>query len=76
VDVGGETMSATAASPMNRAIRRSALLLLGAFVIEVFSLLWKSPLAFFLFLGIGGLLALLGMVSYLLSLVSSEATRP
>jgi len=57
---------------MERRIRLSALLLLAAFAVEIFSFLWKSPLAFFLFLIVGGLLALAAMGAFLLSLVSSE----
>jgi len=44
----------------------------GGFAVEAASLLWKSPLAFFVFLFVSGLLALLGIASYLLSLVASE----
>jgi hypothetical protein len=57
---------------IERAIRRSSLLLLLAFAVEALTLLWKSPLAFFVFMIVSGLLALLGIASYLLSLVASE----
>jgi hypothetical protein len=59
-------------SPIERTIRRSAILILLAFGVEALSLLWKSPLAFFVFMIVSGLLALLGIASYLLSLVASD----
>ncbi|HEV8128422.1 MAG TPA: hypothetical protein VGQ14_02070 [Candidatus Eisenbacteria bacterium] len=65
-------MNSTPRSPIERAIRRSAILLLLAFAVEALSLLWKSPLAFFVFMFVSGLLALLGIASYLLSLVASD----
>jgi len=65
-------MNHTPRSPIERAIRRSAILLLLAFAVEALSLLWKSPLAFFVFMFVSGLLALLGIASYLLSLVASD----
>jgi hypothetical protein len=46
-----------------------ALIFLGV-LIEAFTLEWNSPIAFLVFLGIGGLLIGLGVVFYLLSLVS------
>ena len=58
-------------SRIERTIQRSAFLLLLAFAVEAGSLLWKSPLAFFAFMILSGLLALLGIVMYLLSLVPS-----
>jgi len=65
-------MNRTPRSPIERAIRRSAILLLLAFAVEGLSLLWKSPLSFFVFMFVSGLLALLGIASYLLSLVASD----
>jgi len=39
-------------------------------LIEAFTLSWNNPVAFLVFLGIGGLLLAVGIVFYLLSLVS------
>ena len=46
-----------------------ALIFLGVLV-EAFTLGWNNPIAFLVFLGIGGLLMFLGLAVYLLSLVS------
>jgi hypothetical protein len=46
-----------------------ALILLGM-LIEAFTLEWNNPIAFLVFMGIGGLLVGLGVVFYLLSLLS------
>lgn len=60
---------------MQRRIRRSAWFVLLALAVEALSLLWKSPLSFFMFLGVSGLLSLVGIGSFLLSLVSPEAEK-
>jgi len=44
-------------------------------LIEGFTLMWNNPIAFLVFLGIGGLLMFIGIVFYLLSLVSPPATQ-
>jgi uncharacterized membrane protein len=46
-----------------------ALIFLGL-LIEALTLEWNSPMAFLVFLGVGGLLIGLGVVFYLFSLVS------
>jgi hypothetical protein len=46
-----------------------ALIFLGV-LIEILTLEWNSPIAFLVFLGMGGLLIGLGVVFYLLSIVS------
>ncbi|MGA2419657.1 MAG: hypothetical protein ABSG69_06195 [Candidatus Acidiferrum sp.] len=46
-------------------------LLIVGLLIEALCMLWKSPLAFILFAAIGGLLLGVGVVVYLVSLVSS-----
>jgi hypothetical protein len=47
------------------------LIILGLLV-ELFTLAWNNPIAFLVFLGVGGLLIFSGIVIYLLSLVSGE----
>ena len=54
---------------IERALRTSGILLILGLGVEVVSLLWEKPLAFLLFVGVGGLLTVLGMLVYLYSLV-------
>jgi hypothetical protein len=63
------------ASVMQRRIRRSGLFVLLGLGVEVATLLWRSPLSFFVFMFLGGALVGLGIVTFLLSLVSPEARR-
>jgi hypothetical protein len=54
---------------IERALRTSGILLILGLGVEVVSLLWEKPLAFLLFVGVGGLLTVLGILLYLYSLV-------
>jgi hypothetical protein len=54
---------------IERALRASGILLILGLVVEVVSLIWERPLAFLLFVGVGGLLTLLGITLFLYSLV-------
>ena len=54
-------------------IRRSALLMLAALAAEVVSLEWRHPLSVYVCGTVGALLAVLSIVSLLLSLVSRPA---
>jgi len=54
---------------IERALRASGILLILGLGVEVVSLLWEKPLAFLLFVGVGGLLTVLGILLYLYSLV-------
>jgi hypothetical protein len=54
---------------IERALRISGLLLILGIVVEIISLLWEKPLAFLLFVGVGGALTFLGIVLYLYSLL-------
>ena len=56
-------------------LRIAGLLIFLGLVIEAFTLTWNNPIAFLVFLGIGGLLILTGIVCYLLSLVSPSAAE-
>jgi hypothetical protein len=60
---------------MQRRIRGSGLLVLLGLGVEVVTLLWRSPLSFFVFMIVGGALVALGIGLFLLSLVSPEARR-
>ena len=57
-------------TPIERRIRLAALLVIAGLIVEVVSLFWKSPLAFFLFLiGASGLAAA-GILVFLISLIT------
>lgn len=55
-------------------LRTAGLLIVLGLLVEVFTLKWNNPIAFLVFLGVGGLLMLVGIVIYLLSLVSGGQT--
>lgn len=59
---------------MSARLRIAGVLILLGLLIEGFTLTWNNPIAFLVFLGIGGLLIVIGIVFYLLSLVSLSAT--
>jgi hypothetical protein len=58
------------ANPMERRLQLSGILLILGLFVEALCLLWTRPLAFILFLGVGGLPLGLGMLVFLFSLVS------
>lgn len=43
--------------------------------LETFSRLWSRPMAFILFVGVGGLLMASGILTYLLSLLPSRTAE-
>jgi hypothetical protein len=47
---------------IERALRLSGVLLILGIVVEIISLLWEKPLAFLLFVGVGGALTFAGIV--------------
>lgn len=55
---------------MDRQLRIAGTLIVLGLLIELGSLLWSHPLAFILFIAAGGLLIAVGILVYLLSLVS------
>ena len=57
---------------IGRALRVSGILLILGIIVEAISLWWEKPLAFLLFVGVGGLLTLAGILAYLYSLVPSD----
>ena len=62
---------------ISRELKTAGVLLLGGLLVTIVSLMWKAPLAFLLFAGIGGLLIVAGIVLYLFSIVvSGEALDP
>jgi hypothetical protein len=56
-------------------LRTAGILIVLGLLVEIFTLKWNNPTAFLVFLGLGGLLILVGIVIYLLSLVSGEQTQ-
>jgi len=60
---------------MTARLRIASVLVFIGHLIEGFTLMWNNPIAFLVFLGIGGLLMFIGIVFYLLSLVSPPATQ-
>jgi len=57
-------------NPLERRLQFSGILLILGLLVEALCLFWNQPMAFVLFLGIGGLLQGLGILLYLFSLVS------
>lgn len=60
---------------LNQRLRLAAILIVVGLLIEAFTLSWNSPIGFLVFLGIGGIFIALGILIYLLALVSFPAER-
>lgn len=60
---------------MTARLRIAGVLIFIGLLIEAFTLTWNNPIAFLVFLGIGGLLIGVGILFYLLSLVSPSAAH-
>jgi len=58
------------ANSLERRLQFSGILLILGLLVEAVCLFWTRPLAFVLFLGVGGLILGLGILLYLFSLVS------
>ena len=61
---------------IERRIRLAGILLIAGLLVELVTLRWSHPTAFLFFLMLGGALMALGIVIYLLSLVSAENKPP
>jgi hypothetical protein len=61
---------------IERALRISGILLILGILVEIISLIWEKPLAFLLFVGIGGSLTFVGIVLYLYSLLPPSLETP
>jgi hypothetical protein len=57
-------------NPFERRLQIAGVFLILGLLIEALCLVWKGPLAFLVFLGLGGILLFTGIVVYLFSLVS------
>jgi hypothetical protein len=61
------------ASQSEKSMQFAGICLTIGLVIEAFCLLWATPIAFIVFVAIGGLLIFIGLVVYLYSRVSTPA---
>jgi hypothetical protein len=59
------------ANPLERRLQIAGVFLILGLLVEALCLVWKGPLAFLLFLGLGGILLFAGIVIFLFSLVST-----
>jgi hypothetical protein len=59
-------------TPTEQRLRTAGILLIVALVTEAISLFWARPLSFVALVGIGGVLLFVGLIVYLLSLVSAK----
>jgi hypothetical protein len=63
------------ANPLQRRLQISGVLIILGLLVEALCLAWRGPLAFLVFLGLGGLFLFAGIVVYLHSLVSIPHPR-
>jgi len=61
------------ANSLEKRLKIAGTLLILGLLIEALCLLWKAPIAFIIFVAIGGSLLGVGVLVYLLSLVSASA---
>ncbi len=64
------------ANTMERRLQIAGTILIAGLLVEGFSLLGHGAIAFLVFVGLGGLLLVLGIGTYLLALVRSKPARP
>ena len=57
---------------LTRSLKLAAPLVGAGLILEMITLYWHHPLAFFVFLGLGGLLVGAGITVYLFALVTSR----
>jgi len=63
------------AQPVERRLQISGVLIILGLLVEALCLAWKGPLAFLVFLCIGGLFLFAGIAVYLISLVSVPSPK-
>lgn len=61
---------------LEKRLRLSGILIIMGLVVELVTLRWSHPTAFLFFAGLGGSLIALGILLYLLSLVSVQDEKP
>jgi hypothetical protein len=57
-------------NPLEKRLQIAGVFMILGLLVEALCLVWKGPLAFLVFLGMGGILLFAGIVVYLFSLVS------
>lgn len=63
------------ANPTERRLQLSGIILILGLLVEGFSLMRHGPVAFLVFVGLGGLLLLVGIVAFLLALVRTDGMK-
>jgi len=61
---------------MERRLQVSGILLLLGIVVEMLCIVWTRPIAFIVFVAVGGLFLALGVLAYLMALVSRHHSEP
>jgi hypothetical protein len=61
---------------LEKRLRLSGILILIGLFVELITLRWSHPTAFLFFAGLGGSLIVLGVLFYLLTLVSTQDKAP
>jgi hypothetical protein len=62
-------------NPVERRLQISGVLIILGLLVEALCLAWRGPLAFMVFLGLGGLLLFAGIAFFLIFLVSPPSPR-
>ena len=57
---------------ISKKLRIAGILIILGLIIEALSLLWNHPLSFLAFVSVGGMMLVLGVLTYLLALVSRD----
>jgi hypothetical protein len=60
------------ANPVERRLQISGVLIILGLLVEALCLAWRGPVAFLVFIGLGGLFLFAGIALFLFSLVSSS----
>lgn len=58
-------------SRLQRRLKIAACLLVAGLMVEAVTLYWSGPMSFLLFIGLGGTLVGLGMIVYLIAIVTA-----
>jgi hypothetical protein len=64
------------AEPMERRLQISGILLFLGIVVEMLCVVWTRPIAFVVFVTVGGLFLALGVLVFLLALISRRHSEP
>jgi len=64
------------ADTMERRLQVSGILLLLGIVVEMLCIVWTRPIAFIVFVAVGGLFLALGVLAYLMAILSRHHSEP